>query len=209
MIDPWYDRHCALSARHEARLTSPGLGPEAALLEAEENARDEAARAVAHGRRTGQAIVDASNVRQWLARLPPLEAQAIALLAHGRSYRAIALVQRTAVSSVQTRVERGRERIRWLAGPGSLFSVADVHRDLKPALPHPVVVLAAKLWEVTSVRAVARILRRPRTTIEDQVLALTRRQLPELAYREPRYQVYSDGFSALRRTHRILSEVSP
>ena len=112
---------------------------------------------------------------------------------------AIAKLAGISKQAVHKRQAAAQKRVAWVAGPGRLFTNADIWRDFRWRLHESDVLMLKLLWGLKNVAEVAGRMGKHRSLVRTRFMALLRVKLPELREEEPeRYARYVEGFSALR-----------
>ena len=184
--DPYYDRHITLSDRMTQVLPSDaGKTAEELLIEREEPPTP---------RRT------AHPLRRILKKLSPRDRETL-LATHGMGLSAPAIAKLAGVSkqAVHKRQAAAQRRVEWIAGPGRLFTNADIWRDFRWRLHDQDVLMLKLLWGLRNFTETATHMGKPNRLVRVRFLALLRVKLPEMRDEEPeRYGKYVEGFTALR-----------
>ncbi|HLK39094.1 MAG TPA: sigma-70 family RNA polymerase sigma factor [Polyangiaceae bacterium] len=140
---PWSDRL--------DRVHSPTPSPEEALIEAEEL---HLAGLVEHPETRRELQATPEQIHAALARIEPEQREAIvAYLAAGRSQAAIAEELGISQPSVHGRIHRGIRAMKWVMGPGSLFTWQELERDCARVVSPIELRALSTYWRTTSKKA--------------------------------------------------------
>lgn len=204
--DDWYQRHVPLSDRIVAVVPDAGSSPEDLLMAAEEEA---GISAYARGkgvrpRKTVRQRREAHEKRGALKKLAVQHREALLLsLGCGANAVEIARVQDVTKQAVHKRLDLAERRLRWIAGPGSLFTARDVHNEFTGVLEDADRDLLRVYWRLRWLPEAADALRMSRAKAFRRMRAILTGSLPRLVEADPeRYGRFQEGFAALRETSR-------
>jgi hypothetical protein len=190
----WYSRHTTLTDRRAAIERDDALTPEEALIQREEleaSGLDEPA--------TRSPILPTKKLHEYLARLSADDRDALTAYFSGMQSQT-AFAARVGISQpgMSWRIAHALRRLRWLAGPGSLFTSEDVERDLRGVLSYEEVRALAIYWRTTFQSDVMRELR-----LEKHPYHLLHGAIAKLSGR------YRRGFDALLAEGKRLLDAGP
>ena len=151
----WYSRHTTLTDRRAAIEYDGGLNPEEALIEREELA---ASGLEEPGAR--RPILATAKLHEYIGRLSVDDQQALTAYFSGMQSQT-EFAARVGISQpgMSWRIALALRRLRWLAGPGSLFAPEDIERELRGVLTYEEVRALSIYWRTTFQSDVARELR--------------------------------------------------
>lgn len=207
-MDPTFAISIDQSPRIAALLADAAPTPEELLAEAEDPVEE-----VERPELCERLGVTPERLAALIDRLPPIEGDILDFLGRGVYQHEIAQVipradgGRMSQAAISYRLQRARERMRWMLGPGSWFTVDDVRRELGPVLDEwPGVRVAARtvaatpasealavLWETTCLTEVDRLT----GWRADRVKRIVRGLLPEISGEHPHLERYEAGFREL------------
>ena len=143
-------------------------------------------------------VPDVAHLDAMIAKLPLVEQDIVHLVHAGKYQWEIAEILGVTQCAISHRLHRAAQRLRWIAGPGSLFTSEDMVRDeaiLLHALEPQQVEYLRVFWETTSfARTGERLGHRHTKHTHLKVMTAYRRLM---ASTDPALTIYQDGFTQL------------
>ena len=158
----------------------------------------------------GRPRVTHEQLQAALARIPPEEADAIELYWRlGKTETDIGTIFGVTQASIKYRLQRGRDRLRWLlVAEGSWFTALGLRGVLQGLMPPTEIEMLCVLWTTTSQRSLI-----PQFYSEGYLNSMGTpvgkllRKFHKVCSKDPELAIYAKGFTALKTKWQILVSV--